>query len=85
VPEATSANVVLHVSIGRGEYPHVDGDLALRADAAESLACLYLSVTVVVGQLAALVPGAWWADPAASLAIVWFLLREAREAWEAKD
>jgi divalent metal cation (Fe/Co/Zn/Cd) transporter len=61
------------------------GSRALRADAAESLACLWLSVVVVVGLLAQLAFGAWWMDAVTSLAIVWFLLKEGREAWEAEE
>jgi divalent metal cation (Fe/Co/Zn/Cd) transporter len=47
------------------------GSRALGADAAESAACLWLSVVVVVGL-----------DAVTSLAIVWFLVNEGREAWE---
>jgi divalent metal cation (Fe/Co/Zn/Cd) transporter len=60
------------------------GSAALRADAAESLACLWLSLVVVVGLFAQLGFGAWWIDGVTSLAIVWFLLKEGREAWEGK-
>jgi divalent metal cation (Fe/Co/Zn/Cd) transporter len=59
------------------------GSRALRADAAESVACIWLSVAVVVGLLAQLVWGVWWIDAVTSLAIVWFLVREGREAWVA--
>jgi divalent metal cation (Fe/Co/Zn/Cd) transporter len=58
------------------------GSRALRADAAESIACLWLSLVVVIGLAAQLALGAWWIDPATSLAIVWFLVKEGREAWE---
>ena len=61
------------------------GSRALRADAAESLACLWLSVIVVVGLVAQLAFGAWWIDPVTSLAIVWFLVKEGREAWETEE
>jgi hypothetical protein len=27
----------------------------------------------------------WWIDPVTSLGIVWFVLREAREAWSGED
>ncbi len=61
------------------------GSRALRADAAESVACLWLSVVVVVGLLAQLAFGAWWIDAVTSLAIVWFLVKEGREAWEVEE
>jgi divalent metal cation (Fe/Co/Zn/Cd) transporter len=61
------------------------GSAALRADAAESLACLWLSVVVVLGLLAQLAFGAWWIDAVTSLAIVSFLVKEGREAWETEE
>ena len=57
------------------------GSRALRADAIESITCGWLSLVVVAALLAQLVIGVWWADAAASLGIVWFLVREGREAW----
>jgi len=53
---------------------------ALRADAMETLACSYLSLTLVLGLGANAVFGWWWADPVAALAIVCFLMKE---GWEA--
>jgi divalent metal cation (Fe/Co/Zn/Cd) transporter len=61
------------------------GSRALRADAAESLACLWLSLVVVLGLVAQLAFGAWWIDAVTSLAIVWFLVKEGREAWETEE
>ena len=61
------------------------GSRALRADAAESIACLWLSLVVVIGLAAQLALGAWWIDPVTSLAIVWFLVKEGREAWEVEE
>ncbi len=29
--------------------------------------------------------GAWWVDPVGSLAIVWFLVKEGREAWSGEE
>jgi divalent metal cation (Fe/Co/Zn/Cd) transporter len=55
---------------------------ALRADAVESITCGWLSLVVVAGLIVQLATGAWWVDAVASLAIVWFLLREGREAWQ---
>jgi divalent metal cation (Fe/Co/Zn/Cd) transporter len=54
---------------------------ALRADAVESITCGWLSIVVAAALVAQLVIGAWWVDAAASLGIVWFLVREGREAW----
>ncbi|HEY4922198.1 MAG TPA: cation transporter [Xanthobacteraceae bacterium] len=57
---------------------------ALRTDAVESITCGWLSFVAVLGLLAQLALGAWWIDAVTSLAIVWFLLKEGREAWHAE-
>ena len=43
----------------------------------------WLSCVAVLGLLAQLALGAWWIDAVTSLAIVWFLIKEGREAWRA--
>jgi len=58
------------------------GSAALRADAAETITCGYLSLVVVIGLVAQVVLHAWWVDGVTSLAIVYFLIKEGREAWE---
>jgi divalent metal cation (Fe/Co/Zn/Cd) transporter len=55
---------------------------ALRADALETLACFYLSLTLLLGLGANALFGWWWADPVAALAMVYFLIKEGREAVE---
>jgi divalent metal cation (Fe/Co/Zn/Cd) transporter len=57
------------------------GSRALRADAMESITCGWLSLVVVVSLVAQAVLGTWWVDSLGSLAIVWFLVKEGREAW----
>ena len=61
------------------------GSRALRADAMESIACGWLSFVVVVGLAAQLLIGAWWIDSITSLAIVWLLVKEGREAWDSEE
>jgi divalent metal cation (Fe/Co/Zn/Cd) transporter len=61
------------------------GSRAMRADAAESITCGWLSLVVVVGLLADLMLGAWWVDAVTSLVIVGFVVKEAREAWSGED
>jgi divalent metal cation (Fe/Co/Zn/Cd) transporter len=61
------------------------GSRALRADAVESMTCGWLSFVVLIGLLAQLALGAWWVDAVTSLAIVWLLLKEGREAWNAEE
>jgi divalent metal cation (Fe/Co/Zn/Cd) transporter len=57
------------------------GSRALRADAMEAVTCGWLSFVVVVSLAAQWLVGAWWIDGVGSLAIVWFLVKEGREAW----
>lgn len=57
------------------------GSRALRADAMEAVTCGWLSFVVVISLAAQWAFGAWWIDGFASLAIVWLLVREGREAW----
>ncbi len=56
---------------------------ALRADAACSLVCIYMSATLLAGLLLNRLLGWWWADPAAALAMIWWIRGEAAEALEA--
>ena len=57
------------------------GSASLRADAAESALCGYLSLIALAGLLANSFLHAPWADPVAALALVLFILKEAREAF----
>lgn len=61
------------------------GSRALRADAVESITCGWLSLIVVIGLLAQVLTGQWWVDAVTSLAIVWFLIKEGREAWHGDE
>jgi len=61
------------------------GSRALRADAVESITCGWLSLMVVLGLTAEYFIGVWWIDAVTSLGIVWFLVKEGREAWAAKE
>lgn len=56
------------------------GSGALRAEAKETLACSYLSFTLLAGLLANAIFAAWWADPAAALLMVPWLVREGKKA-----
>ena len=61
------------------------GSRAMRADAIESITCGWLSLVVVVGLIANGLLAAWWVDAVTSLGIVWFVVKEAREAWSGAD
>jgi divalent metal cation (Fe/Co/Zn/Cd) transporter len=55
--------------------------VALRADAAETQLCTYLSAVVLLGLGANSLLGWWWMDPVAGLVVAAIALREGREAW----
>ena len=61
------------------------GSRALRADAVEAVACGWLSFVVVLGLLTQLAIGAWWVDSLTSLAILWLLIKQGREAWAGEE
>lgn len=56
------------------------GSVALKADAACSITCASMSIALLLGLLLNRLAGWWWADPLAGLALVYFLVREGREA-----
>ncbi len=53
---------------------------ALRADAIESITCGYLSIVLMIGLAATWLLGWWWLDSIAALALIPFLIKEARAA-----
>lgn len=67
------------VSLGKLRAATVLGSGALRAEAKETLACSYLSFTLLLGLAANAAVGWWWADPLAALLMVPWLVREGRE------
>lgn len=61
------------------------GSRALIADSRETIACMYLSVALLLGLLLNYFLHWWWADPVASLVIVLFLIKEGRECLEGEE
>lgn len=53
----------------------------MEADAFQTTACWWLSLIVLGGVALNAAFGWWWADPGAAIAMTYFLVREAREAW----
>lgn len=53
---------------------------ATRADAAQTMACVWLSAVVLIGLALNAALDWWWADPVAALAVVLLLLNEGRDA-----
>jgi len=65
-----------------GERGDQGSAVLLNADAAETLLCAVLSLATLIGVGANAIFGWWWADPVAGLVVVYFAIREGREAWE---
>lgn len=61
----------------------VIGSAALRADIAETVTCAYMAAATLAGTGLNLIFGLWWAEYAAALALLVFIVIEAREALEA--
>ncbi len=61
------------------------GSRALVADSKETLACTWLSVSLLGGLSLNYLFGLWWADPAVGLLVVWFLVREGFEALQGEE
>jgi divalent metal cation (Fe/Co/Zn/Cd) transporter len=55
--------------------------VSLKADAAETQLCSYLSAVVLLGLAANALVGWWWMDPIAGLVVAALAVREGRAAW----
>jgi divalent metal cation (Fe/Co/Zn/Cd) transporter len=61
------------------------GSVALKADAAETQLCTYLSAVVLLGLAANSLLGWWWMDPIAGMLVAGLALKEGWEAWRSGD
>jgi len=66
-------------AIGKLRAARIIGSGALRAEAKETLACSYLSLSLLLGLAANATVGWWWADPIAALCMVPWLVKEGVE------
>ena len=89
-PDASIPGIVLAAvaTVGMPILARVKGNVAvsigspaLKGDAACSMTCAYMAATLLGGLAVNALFGWWWADPIAALGIVYFLVREGREAW----
>lgn len=82
---ALSIGVMLWLARAKRQTGGALGSRALIADAQQTYACWYLSISALVGLTLNALLGWWWADPVAALVIVVFLVREAIEALRGED
>lgn len=59
------------------------GSQAVRADATETVLCVWLSAVLLAGLGLNALLGWWWADPVAALGVAVLALREGLENWRA--
>ncbi len=79
-PEAAAAIFMPVLWQGKLRVARHIGSAALKADAACSATCAYMAFTLLAGLLLNRFLGWWWADPLAALVLVYFIVREGREA-----
>ena len=82
---AASLAVMPLIAWGKLRAASAIGSAALAAEARETLACAYLSLTLLLGLVANAVAGWWWADPAAALLMVPWLVKEGVEGLRGDD
>jgi divalent metal cation (Fe/Co/Zn/Cd) transporter len=84
VAVAAAAVLVMPVLAWRKRRANsVLGSAALRADIAETITCAYMAAATLAGAGLNLLFGLWWAEYAAAIALLVFIVIEAREAVEA--
>jgi divalent metal cation (Fe/Co/Zn/Cd) transporter len=76
---AASLVVMPLVSWGKFHAAKAISSAALRSEAKETLACSYLSFTLLLGLVANAMASWWWADPIAALLMVPWLVKEGIE------
>ena len=76
---AASLVIMPAIAVGKFRAAREIGSMALRAEAKETLACSYLSLTLLLGLVANVVAQWWWADPVAALLMVPWLVKEGIE------
>jgi divalent metal cation (Fe/Co/Zn/Cd) transporter len=81
---ATAAVVMPFLAKEKRRLSGATGSAALRADAAQSLLCAYLSLIALVGLAINAIWHVTWADPIAALAVLPLILWEGRETIRGK-
>ena len=82
---AVSIGVMFWLAAAKRRTAAALGSSALRADAAQTMACWQLSLATLAGVGLNSALGWWWADPVAALVIALLVVREGREAWQGRD
>ena len=82
---ATSLAVMMWLARAKRRVAQALHSRALEADSFQTTACWWLSLSALAGLALNAAFGWYWADPAAAFVIVFFLVKEGREAWKGED
>jgi divalent metal cation (Fe/Co/Zn/Cd) transporter len=82
---ATSLAVMWWLARAKRRAARALGSRAMEADAFQTTACWWLSVSALAGLGLNATFGLWWADPAAALGMTYLLVQEGREAWRGQE
>jgi len=79
---ALSLAVMPTLAIGKRRTATQLGSPTLRADAAETMLCAWLSAVLLGGLLLNATVGWWWADPLAAIGIAGLAAKKGTDAWQ---
>lgn len=82
---AVTCGVMVALAAGKARTGRALGNRVLRTEARVTLIDAYLAGAVVLGLVVNAALGWWWADPLAGLVIVYYGLREGRQALRPSD
>lgn len=72
---------MLGLALAKGQTGRALGNVTLETESRVTMIDAYLAAAVLVGLLLNALVGWWWADPLAGLVVVYYAVREAREAF----
>lgn len=80
----TALSLIVMPLLAKGKLVTAEklGSKALKIDAQQTICCVWLSITTLVGLLLNALFGWWWADPAAALILVPLIAREGLEGFQ---
>jgi divalent metal cation (Fe/Co/Zn/Cd) transporter len=81
---ALSVAVMLFLARAKRQVARVLGSEAMEADAFQTTACWWLSLTALTGVGLNGALGWWWADPVSAIALSLLIAKEGREAWQGR-
>jgi divalent metal cation (Fe/Co/Zn/Cd) transporter len=81
---AASIAVMLFLARAKKRVARELGSEAMAADAFQTTACWWLSLTALTGVTLNGAFGWWWADPASAIVLAVLIAKEGRDAWQGR-